>query len=106
MKISITLEEIYSLVRKEYRLADDVIIDIDGIHPPATRDPYAWQEVPVDWDNAWVSDHTLIGECVDVIHRNGKVSYNNISNSWQSFWRQDGCAVDIVKFRKATGEGN
>lgn len=94
-KITLTQTEAYEIIRKHLNIGDDFQIEITDVQIDD-----GWIDVPIDWDRNHAPDKAFDFGMIDVMFRNGQIE-NCHSMDYHSFWCQDGCECEIIKYRKA-----
>ena len=102
MKITLTMNEVVTLIRKELQLSDNIQVEIEGFGEVGTTDNNAdgWINVPSDWNKDYPTPEAL--KCFKIVAqlRNGEITKAAQPSAWWSSWVQENNPYDIVKFRK------
>ena len=102
MKITLTMNEVVTLIRKELQLSDNIQVEIEGFGEVATTDNNTdgWISVPSDWNKDYPTPEAL--KCFKIVAqlRNGEITKAAQPSAWWSSWVQQNNPYDIVKFRK------
>ena len=102
MKITLTMNEVVTLIRKELQLSDNIQVEIEGFGEVGTTDNNAdgWINVPSDWNKDYPTPEAL--KCFKIVAqlRNGEITKAAQPAAWWSSWVQENNPYDIVKFRK------
>lgn len=102
--VSISIEEIKELIRKEYVLIGDInliIKDSDVAPNTGVKEKDGWFYVPEDWNEDQCPHVNLDKEPIDVILRNGSMDSLGRAQDATLCWIQENCDYDIIKYRKA-----
>ena len=101
MKVTLTMQDVIVMLRKEYQLPADIQVEIEGFSEVNTTSTAVdgWIDVPSDWSEP--SPTPEASECrkIEVIIRDGSVD-KGYPHDWGFSWVQENNPYDIVKFRK------
>ena len=94
--ITITQEELLSIVRQHFNVSNDFEIKIEDVDQNIEDQ---WFDVPVDWRQTTPPYPANMFNTVEVMCRDGSTWINNPHNFAMSWWQEDR-ADDIVRYRK------
>lgn len=93
--ITITQEEMLSIVRQHFAVSDDFEIKIEDVDQSIET----WFIVPNDWNTFAAPYPANTFNKIEVVCRDGSSSINSPHNFTASWWQEDR-ADDIVRYRK------